>query len=181
MFTKIILPALAVAALGFAVYYVAQGSTTSPPAPPPVAPAAKPAGTQLAGSGIIEPKTKVISVSPPVPGIVVEVIDPARVGQEVKKGELLFRLDDKQARLDLEVREAQLAAAQAQLQKLLDMPRREEVEPLKAAVDAAQTDLKRQEAELARAKRAGYRAVSFEERDQREGAVKLAKARLARA
>ena len=82
-----------------------------PELPPPVQPAENPFPNTVAGAGMVEPETENISIGSPVPGIVVEVL--VKVGQKVKAGDPLFRLDDRELKAELAVRQAMLADAQA--------------------------------------------------------------------
>jgi multidrug resistance efflux pump len=81
-------------------------------------------------------------------GVVVEVR--ARVGGLVQRGDLLFRLDDRDLRAQLAVKEAQVAVAQAQLARIQQLPRPEELPPSAAKVAEAEARLMQAEDELAR-------------------------------
>jgi multidrug resistance efflux pump len=87
---------------------------------------------------MVEPETENISVGSPLPGVVVEVV--AKVGVKVKAGDPLFRLDDRQLRAQLLIRKAMLADAQAELEKLEQMPRKEELPRAEAKVLEAKAD-----------------------------------------
>jgi multidrug resistance efflux pump len=129
MFHKYVLPVLAVIALTAAAVYVAKNHSDSrASAEPPRQPAAKPADTVLAGAGIVEPTSDNISVGASVPGVVVWVIDDDMVGKPVRKGDPLFRLDNRQLKKELAVRKASLASAKLQYDKLKAMPRPEDLE-----------------------------------------------------
>ena len=84
-----------------------------PELPPPIQPAESPFPNTVAGAGMVEPETENISVGSPLPGVVVEVM--VKVGQKVKAGDPLFRLDDRQRKAELAIRRAMLADAKAQL------------------------------------------------------------------
>ena len=58
---------------------------------------------------MVEPETENISIGAPLPGIVVEVM--VKVGQRVKAGDPLFRIDDREQKAELTVRQAMLADA----------------------------------------------------------------------
>jgi multidrug resistance efflux pump len=139
MFVKYVLPISAAAFLGLAIYYLASRqeveADVQPPADPPRAPFEHP----LAGAGIVEPQTEDIEVGSPLPGVVVEVA--VREGDRVKSGDLLFRLDDRQQQAELSVRQAALAAAEAQVQKLRSQPRPEELPVAEARVRATDAEL----------------------------------------
>jgi multidrug resistance efflux pump len=138
MFTRIALPILSLAMIAFAIKYMAEAGEKMPALPPPVQPAENPFPNTVAGAGMVEPQTENIAVGSPVPGIVVEVL--ANVGERVKAGAPLFRLDDRQLKAELEVRRAALADAQAELARLEALPRPEELPPAEAQVREAKAD-----------------------------------------
>lgn len=173
MFRKIGLPLLAVGMLCFAVYHVVRAQQTPPKLDPPVLPARSPFGKGVAGAGLVEAQTENISVGSNLPGVVTDVY--VKVGQKVKKGEKLFRLDDRALRAEWKVRQASLASATAQLGKLQQMPRKEEVPPLEAKVAEARATLQDQQDQAQRTRRAlQARAVSEEERVKRDQAALVA-------
>src|SRR5215212_7577749 len=91
--TKFGLPLLAAGLIGFSIMYLVQAKERVPKVPPPAQPAANPFHNVVAGAGIIEPETENISVGTSLPGLVVEVM--VKVGQHVKAGDPLFRIDDR--------------------------------------------------------------------------------------
>jgi len=98
-------------------------------------------GTMLvavSASGIIEPQARV-SLDFEAPGRVAEVA--VKVGDPVKAGDVLARLDT--ARLELQVKQSQaaLALAEAQLAQLQAGPRPEEVAAAEANVRAAEAQV----------------------------------------
>src|SRR5439155_18828895 len=94
---KFILPVLAVAMLSLAIFHVVKAQQTPTKPPPPVEPARTPFGRTVAGAGIVEAETENISIGSPLPGVVWEVYVPVdKVGQIVKPGEPLFRVDTRQ-------------------------------------------------------------------------------------
>src|SRR5437868_4683290 len=136
-FGKYFLPLLAGVALVFAIYQVVQAHKTEPAPPPPVEPPRTPFGKTVAGAGIVEAQTENIALGAPLPGVVLEVYVPVdKVGQVVKAGDPLFLVDNRQLKAQLEFQKANLAAAQAQLARLEQQPRPEEVPPSEAAVKA---------------------------------------------
>jgi HlyD family secretion protein len=138
MLTKIGLPILALVLIAFSVSFLLNSKTRMPEMPPPIQPAESPFRNTVAGAGMVEPETENISVGSPVPGVVVEVL--AKVGEKVKAGDPLFRLDDRQRRAELAIRRAMLEDAKAQLTKLNDMPRKEELPRAEAKVLEAKAD-----------------------------------------
>src|SRR5207248_327599 len=134
------LPLLGVVLLLFAVYHVVRAQQTPSKSEPLVEPARSPFRAPIAGTGIIEPDTEVISVGSHLSGVVAEVL--VTVGDLVYKGQTpLFRLDDRALRSDLASREASLKAAETQLDRLKSMPRPEEVPPAEARWKEAQENL----------------------------------------
>jgi HlyD family secretion protein len=137
MFSRWLIPLIAVGALGFAIYHVVQASQVPPPKPPVVEPPRSPFGAGVSGTGVVEANTDAsttanIAVGSLVPGTVTKVH--VKVGQTVKAGDPLWDLDDRQIKADLDFKRANLAAAQAQLARLEAMPRPEEVPPSEAKV-----------------------------------------------
>lgn len=177
MFTRYALPALAVVSFSFAVLQMSKAQQKPPPVSPPVEPAQAPYRTAVSGAGLVEPETENISVGSNLPGVVKAVH--VRVGQEVKPGEPLFELDDRQLLAELAVRRATLASAKASHQKLLEMPRTEELPPLRAKVAEARASLDDKVKQYARLQKAGG-GVSEEELIGRQMAVEVAKAQVAK-
>jgi multidrug resistance efflux pump len=162
MFTKIGLPIVAIAMIAFAVKYLAEAGEKMPELPPPVQPAENPFPNTVAGAGIIEPQTENIEIGSPLPGIVVEVL--VQVGQKVKAGDPLFRLDDRELKAELEVRKAALTAAKAELARLEAMPRPEELPPAEAEVRESKADWENWEQQWARGEKLlTQRAIPEEE------------------
>ena len=136
--TKFGLPIVAIGLIAFSVRYLAQAKERLPKVPPPVQPAANPFHNTVAGAGMVEPETENISVGSPLPGIVVEVM--VKVGQRVKAGDPLFRIDDRDRKAELKVRQAMLADATAALERLEAMPRPEELPAAEAKVKETKAD-----------------------------------------
>ncbi len=142
MMRKLLLPLLAAGMLALAVIHVVRAEQTLPPLPPPVAPARAPFEHSVAGVGTVEARTENIEVGAAVPGLVVELyVGVDKVGQRVKAGTPLFRIDDRVLRAKLRCTEADLTAAQAQLAKLENQPRREELAVSEARVRVARANL----------------------------------------
>jgi len=67
----------------------------------------------IAATGVVEAKSKNIYVGPMTSGIVKKVY--VQSGESIKKGELLFEIDDTQKRVKIPVLKAQIASSQAKL------------------------------------------------------------------
>ncbi len=168
------LPVLAVLSFAFMGYHLVRSQQQPPDPPPPVQPTRSPYGHAVAAAGVVEAQSENITVGSPLPGVVVEVA--VLEGQSVGPGDLLLRLDDRQLRGELEVRQAQLAVARASLTKLQAAPRSEELPPSQARVRKAQAELIAQEDLLRRREKlAADRTVSEEELIQRRQAVVAAR------
>jgi len=143
MIRQYVVPILAVAGIGFGAFTVFEGNKVNPPAPPVVQPSKAPFETFVAGSGIVEANTENISLGTPVAGVVTDVY--AKVGDRVKAGQPLFKIDDRSQREQLVVAQTALQQAREQLNKLLNYPRPEDVPITEAQV-------KQDEATLAQAR-----------------------------
>ncbi len=164
MITRIVLPIVALLGIALAVlrvlpyeFHAQSGKpvvqlkktpVSTPLQPPPEQPSRFHAS--IYGTGVVEAQRENIPIGTPVPGVVMEVYfdgrpncDPPhkRVGDHVKKGEPLFRIDDRDLRAELQTREAALLAAEAQLHRLEQMPRPEDLPPAEAAVEEARAKL----------------------------------------
>jgi len=174
------LPVIAILALGFAVLQMAKAQQKPAPAVPPVEPAKSPFSTQLAGAGIVEPESENIAVGSHVAGIVERVY--VRVGDTVRPGDPLFRLDDRHLKAELAIRESNLANSRSMLDKLKQLPRKEELPAVQAKVVEAEANLRDQEKSYDRVRKiSGTPAVSDDEVTRREIAVLIAKAQLDKA
>jgi multidrug resistance efflux pump len=149
MFTKYVLPIVAVLGVTFAVYTVVLARQPQPPSFPVVEPPVRPAKVKsIAGAGIVEARKENIPVGSPTPGVVWEVF--VKVGDYVRKGDPLFKLDDRELQSELKVREAMLVASQAQLHKLEAAPRAEDIPPAQAALEEARAKVADTEVAMAR-------------------------------
>ena len=180
MIRKYVLPLLALGMLLFAVYRVVLAQQAKPKVEPPVAPARAPFADGVAGAGIVEAQTENIAVGANLPGVVTEVL--VRVGDRVKPGQALFRLDDRQLRAERKIRLATLASARAQLDRLKRQPRPEELPAAEARVREARANLADQEDQLSRSRQLIARgAIGTEEMVRRQQAAQAARAQLNRA
>jgi len=178
--TKYGLPIFAVALIAFSVRYLAQGKERMPKVPPPVAPPETPFKNTVAGAGMVEPQTENISIGTSLPGIVTKVM--VKVDQQVKAGDPLFQIDDRDRKAELVVREAMLADAKASLARLEAMPRPEELPATEAKVKEAKADWENWEQQWSRGEKlVTDRAISQEEFLERKQSAIQARERYNRA
>jgi HlyD family secretion protein len=161
MFTRYVLPIVAVLGVIFAVVFV-HGSNQIVPATQPVAdPAQAPYASYVAGAGIVEASTENIAVGTLVPGVVSEIYK--KIGDHVKAGEPLFKIDSRDSIAELAVRQAALESAKAN----------------QVALEAAAADAER---EWQNVKLMGdVRAMSREDIDRRQFATQQAQAKVLQA
>jgi len=149
---------LALGALSFGIISVVHSQprrvTNLPPSPPPASPYAH----AVAAEGLVEASSENISIGTSLAEVVTEV--PVVVGQKVKAGDPLFRLDDRQLQADLAARRAELGVAETQVK-----------------VDSALADDAQQQLEFAETL-SDKRAISSEELAKRRYAAEAARARL---
>ena len=89
---------------------------TVPPAPPPLKqPTKSPFDYAIGARGIIESVDENVRIAPVLAGLVTEV--KVEVGQQVKKGDILFQQDDRDPRALATVQEAQIASLQTQIEQ----------------------------------------------------------------
>lgn len=173
---KMTLPTAAVIGLAFAVFTIAKGSRPPLIAQPIAEPARTPFVKFIAGAGLVEPSSRSIAIGSPLSRLVVEV--PVKVGTEVKAGDPLFRLDDRDLAGEREIRRTAVAAAKAKLSRLIALPRAEDVPPAEAKVSETQAQLRDAQNLLQLAEAvADSRAISREEVAKRRYAVEAAQAR----
>src|SRR5215469_11654287 len=155
---KYILPIIAFGALTFGIVSMVKSQprmeATVPPSPPPISPY----NHTVAADGLVESSSENISIGTPIADVVTEV--PVVVGQQVKAGDILFKLDVRQLEADLAVRKAELGVAQSQV-----------------SVDTASYDDVKQQLDFADSL-SDKRAISSQELAKREHAVEVARARL---
>jgi HlyD family secretion protein len=116
---RYLLPLAAATGVVVAIVFIMRDNRPAPVIPPALQPAQAPFTSYVAGVGLVEASTENIAVGTPVSGIVTAV--DVKWGDEVKPGDVLFHIDDRdlQAQLPVaaaRVREAQTSLAQAQSQ-----------------------------------------------------------------
>ena len=161
MIRKLLLPALAAIGVMFAIYSVVTAQRQVPPAQPVTEPAQPQFASYVAGAGIVEASTENIAVGTFVPGVVTEMY--VKVGDQVKAGAPLFKVDDRDLQAELEVRKAAVKSAAANV----------------ATATATLADVKNQ-FDLWQAV-TDTRAVSKDELDRKRFAVTIQEAKLTQA
>lgn len=180
MLRQLILPLLAAGAFTFMGVHIAKTHQAVPDRPPVVTPAKAPFASRLAGAGLIESRSENIAIAAPVSGVVSEVC--VMEGERVQAGDILFRIDDRDRRADLDVAQAQLASANAELVRLQKLPRAEDIPPSEAKVARAKADLAAVADQLKRSEHLfKTRVVSEEDLIARRQAVASAKEVVAQA
>ncbi|MEZ0264085.1 MAG: HlyD family secretion protein [Phycisphaerae bacterium] len=160
MIRKYILPLVAVVGAIFAVIIVRAGNKPVPAAPPVAQPAASPFAHYIAGAGILEARTENVAIGTGEGGTVIGVF--VKVGDRVTEGQKLFQLRNftqtaeaaqakgKIVEADAGVAQALAAVvrAQADLQRLVEYPRKEDVKPVAARAKEAEAALADAKAQL---------------------------------
>ncbi|MBU6221704.1 MAG: efflux RND transporter periplasmic adaptor subunit [Planctomycetes bacterium] len=177
--TQRLLPVVSLGLLAFAGWYVWSARPVTENTPPPIAPATSPFADSVAAAGIVEAQTENIAVGSQTPGVVVEVL--VKVGDEVKAGTPLFRLDDRDLRGALAVSQAAAAQAKSELVRLEAAPRQEEIPVRAAAVSEAKAMVIREADALKRVEETFARKASSEqELIERREELAAARAKLAK-
>lgn len=112
--------------------------SAKPPAmPPPIsAHPHPPFKSYISGGGVVEASSDNISISSPVNRIVEKVwVD---ISEEVKKGDILFTLENKDLKADLASRTIDYEIAKAKLRKMEELPRQEDLSAAEAAAKRTQ-------------------------------------------
>jgi HlyD family secretion protein len=159
--TQYVLPVAAMVMLGFAGWYVAKTKPVTNNPPPPIEPARSPYAATLAAAGIVEAQTENIAVGSATPGVVVQVL--VQVGDEVKAGAPLFRLDDRQLQGELAVKRAIVSQSKSELIRLEAEPRKEKIPVVVAQVNEARAAVIRETDALKRSEETFARKVTTEQ------------------
>lgn len=136
---RLIIPGLSLAGLIVAGYTIQRGSAQLPITPLQAEPARPGYEKRISGAGLIESASEDITVGLPVAGRIEAVF--VKRGQLVRQGDPLLRLESAPLEAAKETRSAQLLEAQAGLDQLRALPRKEDLPPLEAAVAAAEVEL----------------------------------------
>jgi HlyD family secretion protein len=129
--------------------------------------------------GVIESRREDLTIGTLVAGVVAEVY--VERGDVVKKGDPLFRLDDRDFRTQLAIATANLAAAEAQVDRMAAAPQQGDLTASEAAVEEARAHLNDAELTYRRSQTLFERKVeSAQDRDRDRYAYIASKATLAR-
>ncbi len=143
------------------IFSCTRGTTPVMPHSELTLPATSPYEFVISGTGLVEANSENINISAPSSGIVesISVVD----GQTVKKGDVLFTLDQRSLKAELGLR-------------------REESKVLENTLESARVNLKDLEDQLARSEKLGSGvAISIDQLQRRRFAVEKAKAQVAEA
>jgi HlyD family secretion protein len=133
-----------------------RAGVTEPVPPPPVAPAAKPFARCLGAAGLVEARNENTLVGVPVPGLLAELL--VKAWDRVEAGAPLLRLDDRELRALLTPQKAQVAVAEATLERLREQLARLEAVSDQRAVTAEELKLRRSDIRVAEAQVQAARA-----------------------
>lgn len=177
MFAKYGFPLLGVLALSFSIFSVRHMTPTHVAAAPPQDPPASEFQRQVGGVGMVEPASENISIGVPVSGLITEVR--VKPGDVVQRGQALLRLDDRELRAELALRESSVELAAARLERLKNAPRAEDLPPAEARVAQAKAQLADAESQLRIIEAVtDRRAIRAEDLEKRRWAASSARAAL---
>jgi HlyD family secretion protein len=174
---RYIVPAVAILSLTFAITWALASKLVHKPTVPPSPPPESTSKDTVAAVGLVEPASENIELSCSVSGMVTGLY--VKAGDQVKKGQRLFTVDDREVAAQLGVKRAALKLVQARLQKLEQAPRVEEIPPAQAKVEEAKAQLADAEVQVKLINSVSdRRAVRTEDVKRRELNYEAAKARL---
>ena len=175
-----LLPAVAGIGFGYAVFSVVKAREVAPVGAPLMSPPTQTSFQKtIAGAGIIEARLENIPVGSPVQGVVWEVF--VKVKDQVKKGDPLFRVDDRELKAELEVREASQSSAIASAERANAAPAVGDIAIAEAAVDEARAKVNDAESAAGRTERLYQRQMgTAADYDKDRYAFQAAKATLAK-
>jgi multidrug efflux pump subunit AcrA (membrane-fusion protein) len=173
----IILPIIAMIGIGLAIYTVYKQSRPAPTAPPSGQPTKSPFSNRVAGSGLVEPATEIMNIGTSIPGTVQSVS--VKEGQLVKKGDILFTIDQRDTVAQLGAAKAKLEVATRKVEQLKSMPHAEDVDRATAIVAQRQSAVNDATLRLERLNAVeDQSAISANERPTRMFEMSLTKSRL---
>ncbi|QIF05804.1 biotin/lipoyl-binding protein [Roseimicrobium sp. ORNL1] len=161
----LLLPILSAGLLIYATISVVRSQPNTPRVDPPLPPPRSTFERTVAGIGLVEPSSEIISVSSHLPGVVEKVY--VKAGDRVKVGAPLFKLDTRALEAQLAEKEASVTALQASAASA------------EARVKTASAALKEAKLLLATAEKlTTSRTISADEVTQKRAAVETCEAAL---
>jgi HlyD family secretion protein len=185
-FVTYVFPFIAAAALAGGAYSITkntpQRSLSDPVIPPPVPPVSSVSGSAKNGrqsfigaAGIVQPSSEQIDIGSNLSGVVARVF--VTVGANVKAGDPLFMLDDREARAEVASQTFQAKGATARIRELL-----EGIPAAEARLSEARADTDDKRAQVRLIEQVGdRRAVSQQDVLTRRYALAGSEARMAQA
>ena len=173
----IILPIIALIGIGLAIYTVYKQNRPAPNSPPSGQPTKSPFSNRVAGSGLVEPASEIMNIGTSIPGTVQSVS--VKEGQLVKKGDILFTIDQRDTVAQLGAAKAKLEVATRRVEQLKSMPHSEDVDRATAIVAQRQSAVNDATLRLERLNAVeDQSAISANERPTRMFEMSLTKSRL---
>ena len=173
----IILPIIALIGIGLAIYTVYKQSRPAPTAPPSGQPTKSPFSNRVAGNGLVEPASEIMNIGTSISGTVQSVT--VKEGQLLKKGDILFTIDQRDTIAQLGAAKAKLEVANRKVEQLKSMPHAEDVDRAKAIVAQRQSAVNDATLRLERLNAVeDQSAISANERPTRMFEMSLTKSRL---
>lgn len=180
MLRKMALSIISAGMLAVASVHAWNSQQTPPRQTPPAEAAQSPFTKCIAGSGLVEAKTENISIGSPHSGVLAQL--DAHVGQRVKAGTPLFRLDDRHLQAERTLRQAEVAVQRARLTEIVQEPRPESIPVKEARLREAMANRAQYEDDWRRTQRlASNHAASEEQMIQKRQAFEAVKAQVAHA
>lgn len=143
----------------------------------PISIKSAPYSKYINGVGIVEPKSGNINIGIPFNRIVKKMN--VALNDRVKKGEVLFQLDNQDLKANLQVKQKDLEIALANLYKLEALPRKEDLAMADEMVKKAQADFDESKTQYEMVESLpNPRAISKEETDKRLYRYRMAEAEL---
>ena len=154
----VLIPTIAIVGIVLVIVTVFKQVPRVPVAAIIVAPPKSPVDLRIAGIGTVLPSADVVSVGTAIAGVVLEVA--VTEGQQVKMGDLLFRIDGRQTQADLAVANARVVVAQGKLASVKALPRATTLREAQAVVASANAQLVDAQGRLKRLEDLGLEAAT---------------------
>ena len=161
----IVVPVMAAVGIVLVIVTVAKQVPRVPVEKILIEPPKSPFDLRISGIGTIMPSSNVVNIGTAIAGEVTEVA--VTEGQEVKVGDLLFKIDGRQTQADLAVASAKLVVAQGKLASVKALPRATTLHEAQAVVDSAKAQLVDAQGRLARLEELGIKAATSRNEEPR--------------